>query len=64
MEADHGRQIDLRQHVAVEHDHRIRDVRARVLDRAASAQRLRLHDVPKRDADRRSVPEDLFDCCG
>ena len=54
VQADDRRQVDLRQHVAVEHDDRFGELVAGVLDRAGGAERRRLDDVADLDAQRSS----------
>ena len=61
MKIDEAAQIDLRQHVAVEHDERIAHPLRGVADGARRAERCRLDDVPKLDAGVASVAEHLFD---
>ena len=61
VQAQHRRQIHLRQHVAVEHDDRIGDAAGGKLHRAAGAERRRLDDVADLDAQRRAVAEDVLD---
>ena len=61
MKLDEAAQIDLRQHVAVEHDQRVAHPLRGVADRARGTERCRLDDVPKLDAGLVSIAEHLFD---
>ena len=61
---DHRRQVDLRQHVAVEHDDRVADAPAGELDAAGRAERRRLDHVADADAQARAVTEHRFDTLG
>ena len=61
VQRDDGRQIHLRQDVAVEHDDRLAQRLAGVAHRAARAERRRLDDVADREARVAAVAEDLLD---
>ena len=61
VQLQHGAQIHLRQHVAVEHDHRFGQLVAGVADRAAGAERHRLDDVAEPQAESLALAEDLLD---
>ena len=61
MQVDDRRQVDLRQHVAVEDHDRLRQVGACVLHRTRGAEWCRFYDVPDRDAQSGPVTEDLLD---
>ena len=61
VQPQHGAEIDLRQHVAVEDDHRIGERVAGIADRAAGAERHRLDDVAQADAEPFAFAEDLLD---
>ena len=61
MKIDQPAQIDLRQHVAVEHHSVSGHALSGVTDRARGAEWCRLDDVPKLDAGLASVAEHLFD---
>ena len=61
VQPQHGAQIDLRQHVAVEDDDRLGQRVAGVADRAAGAERHRLDDVAELDAEAFAFAEDLLD---
>ena len=61
MQPQHGTEIDLGQHVAVEDDHRLGQRVAGIADRAAGAERHRLDDVAELDAQPLAVAEDLLD---
>ena len=61
MQPQHGAEVDLRQHVAVEHDDRFGQRVAGVADRAAGAERHRLDDVAELEAEALAVAEDLLD---
>jgi hypothetical protein len=64
MQSEDLRQIDLRQHVAVEHNDRLREAVGRVLHRTTCTEGRWLHDVPDPDAHGRPVAEDLLDLMG
>ena len=55
------RKIDLRQHVAVEHDDRVAHALRGVAHRAGGAERRRLDDVAELDAGVAPIAEHLFD---
>ena len=59
--AMHRAEIDLRQHVAVEHDHRLAQRLAGVAHGAGGAERRRLDDVADAQPAVAAVAEDLFD---
>ena len=61
MKLDEAAQIDLRQHVAVEHDNRVAHPLRGVAHRARGTERRRLDDVPKLDAGLVSIAEHLLD---
>ena len=61
MTRDHGLQVDLLQHVAVEHDDRVLHGLRRELDGAAGTERLRFDRVGDLDAERVAVAEGLLD---
>ena len=61
MQADDAREVDLRQHVAVEHDDRFGQLIARAFDGARRAERRRLDDVADLDPELGTVAEDLLD---
>ena len=61
VEPQHGREIDLGQHVAVEDDDRFGQLVARIADRAAGAERHRFDDIPEAEAEALALPEDLLD---
>ena len=61
VQRDDRAEIDLRQHVAVEHDHRFAQRFAGVAHRAAGAERRRLDDVADAEAGIAAVAEDLLD---
>ena len=61
MQRDDGAEIDLRQHVAVEHDDRLAERLAGVADGAAGAERRRLDHVADAEAGVAAVAEDLLD---
>src|SRR5688572_284945 len=61
MELDDRGQIDLRQHVAVEHDDRIGEVLASVLHRASRTERHGFDDVADLDPDLGAIAEHLLD---
>ena len=61
VQPDDAREIDLRQHVAVEHDDRFGQLVARVLDGARRAERRGLDDVADLDPELGAVAEDLLD---
>ena len=61
VEPQHGGQVDLGQHVAVEDDDRVRERVAGVADRPAGAERHRLDDVADADAESFALAEDLLD---
>ncbi len=61
VQRQHGVQVDLGQHVAVEDDDRSVEMRLGELDRAAGAERLRLDQVADRQADAAAVAEDVLD---
>ena len=64
MQPDDRREIDLRQHVAVEHHDRFGQLVAGVFDGAAGPERRRFDDVADADADIGAVSEDLLDTPG
>ena len=61
MQPEHGAEIDLGQHVAVEHHDRLGQLIAGIPDGAAGAERLRLHDIAQTDPEAFSLAEDLLD---
>jgi hypothetical protein len=61
VQRDHRREVDLRQHVAVEHDHRFAQRLAGIAHRAGGAERRRLDDVADREPAVAAVAEDLLD---
>ena len=61
VQPQHGRQIDLGQHVAVEDDDRFGERVPGVADGAAGAERHRLDDVADADAEPFAFAEDLLD---
>ena len=61
MEIDKAAQIDLRQHVAVEHDNGVAHALRRVSHGAGGAERRRFDDVAKLDAGVAPIAEHLFD---
>ena len=61
VQADDGRQIDLREHVAVEHHDRFAQRFAGVAHGAGRAERRRLDDVPDAEAAVAAIAEDFFD---
>ena len=61
VEAQHGREIDIGQHVAVEDDDRFGQRVAGVADRAAGPERHRLDDVAEPHAEPFTFTEDLLD---
>jgi hypothetical protein len=60
VQAEDGAKIHLRQHITVEHDNGVGQGVAGVSDRAASAERHRLDDVAKSNAEAGSLAEDLL----
>ena len=64
VQRDDARQVDLREHVAVEHHQRVGDAFAGVAHAAGGAERRRLDDVAHLDADVTAVAEDFFDALG
>ena len=64
VQAQDGAEIDLRQHVAVEDDHRLGELVAGIADRAARAERHRLDHVAQANAQPFAVAEDLLDAAG
>ena len=61
VQPQHGAEVDLGQHVAVEDDHRLGELIAGVADRAAGAERHRLDDVAQPQAQPVALAEDLLD---
>ena len=61
VQPQHGRQVHLGQHVAVEHDDRLGERVAGIAHGAAGAERRRLDDVADLDADARAVAEHVLD---
>ena len=61
VQPQHGAEIDLGQHVAVEHDDRLGQRVAGIADRAAGAERHRLDDVAELDAQTFALAEDFLD---
>ena len=61
VQRQHGAQVDLGQHVAVEDDDRFGQRVAGVADRAAGAERHRLDDVAQLEPEALAVAEDLLD---
>ena len=62
VQRDHLRQIDGREHIAVEHDDRLAaGLASRKLDPAAGPERRGLHDVAQVDAQLAAVAEDFLD---
>ena len=61
VQPQHGAEIDLRQHVAVEDDDRLGQRVAGIADGAAGAERHRLDDVAELDAEAFALAEDLLD---
>src|SRR5262245_53732009 len=61
VKSNDAAEIDLRQHVAVEHDNRFRQLIAGVFDGARGSKRRGLDDVADLDSDVRPIPEDLLD---
>src|SRR3954452_12300499 len=61
MQPQNGTEINVGQHIAVEHDDRIGQRDGGISDRAAGAKRHRLDDIPQTDAQVRALAEDLLD---
>src|SRR5579859_1197239 len=61
MQPEHGGEIDLCQHVAIEHDDRFGQRIARVADGAPGPERHRLDHVADTDAEALALADDLFD---
>src|SRR5215831_6184346 len=61
VQAEHGGEVDLGQHVAVEDDDRLGQRITGVADRAARAERHRFDDVTDADAEPLALAEDLLD---
>ena len=61
MQPEHGAEIDLGQHVAVEHHDRLGQLIARVPDRATGAERLWLHDIAQADPQAVALAKNLLD---
>src|SRR5687768_15943427 len=61
MQPDDRCQIDFRQDVAIEDDHRLGQLVARILHRSAGPERGRLDDIADLDAETLTVPENLLD---
>ena len=61
MQPQHRRQIDLREHVAVEHDDRFFQRIPGVADRARRPERDRLDDVPQPEAEPLAFAEHFLD---
>ena len=61
MQAENRAQVDLGQHVAVEHHDRFGQLIARIANRAPRAKRDRLDDVTEADAESFALAEDLLD---
>jgi hypothetical protein len=61
VQPEHGAEVHLRQHVAVEHDHRLGQRIPGVADRAAGAERHGFHDVADAQAEPLALAEDLLD---
>src|SRR5206468_12902481 len=64
VQVDELGEIELGQHVSIEHHQRVGDALARIAYAAGGAERARLHHVADLDAGLASVAEDVFDALG
>ena len=64
MPPQDGRQIDLRQDVAVEDEDGVVEVLLSVLDGPGCPEWHRFHDIAEPDAERSAVPEEVLDAAG